>query len=110
MTQANTKYVSVRFRVPRDPSAYRPHDHFLQRAKYRLPDDSERSHVIESCIKHGKVRGATPPEGGELDSVTQRFAFEHDGWTLIVGIRPAAFKEPDTKHVAITIYPEEEDR
>jgi len=87
--------------VPRDPSRYRPTTHFIQRAKDRL-DDAERSDTIRSCIRRGKCYGTTPPDSDAAE-VKQHFAFHWRGWRVIVGIRPAALRDADKKHLAVTV-------
>lgn len=108
-TAPNTKHVNVPHPVPREPSAYRITDHFRNRARERVPAQL-RDDVIRECIKFGHVSGCADPHVTE-DGVEYHFQFKRqlgaEDWVLIVGIREVAFRDPDEKHVAVTVYPEE---
>ena len=108
----NTKHEQVRYAVPRDPDAYRATVHFGQRLKDRVPE-YKRDAVVRECIQRGDLFGTRPTVDCEEDEVKQYFAFQatvyDQAWRLIVGIRPAAFKRPDTPHLAVTIMEVDDD-
>ena len=104
-SQPNTKHVTVPHPVPRDPEQYRTTTHFSQRLRERFKNRAEWDRLIRETIERGQVRGTTPPEHAEANGgVQQYFAFNHDGVELLVGIRPAAFRDDAEQHLAVTIY------
>jgi hypothetical protein len=103
------KRVNVPMPVPRDPAEYRATIHFGQRLRERVPAE-HRDTVVETLFQRGDIYGASAPAttADEAD-VSQYFAFEASvedvEYRLIAGIRPAAFREPERKHLAVTIMP-----
>lgn len=93
-------------KVPRDPQAYRPTNHFYNRLKQRVPDELQDD-IAARCIKHGHV-SSTSPAGHCEGSVWQTYAFDYEiddtEWSVIVGIVPQAYGSEMVKHQAITIY------
>jgi len=108
----NTKYVTIRHEVPRDPEAYRATIHFGQRLRERVPDE-KRDAVVRECIEHGECSGSSPPRNDEHDTVRQYFAFDRSyagrRWRMIVAIRPQAYLDADEKHLAVTIIEVDDD-
>jgi len=100
----NSKYVTVKYEVPREPSQYRATAHIQQQMKKRIPEDIQ-SRVIRECITEGHCRGTTPPNEAGDDRI-QCFGFEKEIkdnlYRVVVGIRrPAILGEE--KHRAITV-------
>lgn len=111
----NTKRVQLVADVPREPDAYRRTDHVRQRQKYRS-DPELKTWIIEEVIETGTCAGAahvevgTPTADAE-DDYFARFTFTTEvwsegthEWTVVVGLRRAAFLTNDETHDVITAY------
>lgn len=104
----NTKKVTVAFEVPREPSEYSAGVHFTQRLRERVPEEL-RDRVVSECIRHGVCRGTGEPQStDDADDIKQWFQFDREvegvEWRVIVGVKEAAFVEPEIKHLAVTVY------
>lgn len=108
MTDPNTKYVTVRHEVPRDPDAYDYTSHAEQRRRYRR-DPKPKEWIIDEVIQEGRCAGQDVSSG---DDSTDVFRFEktvwseggdHD-WTVVVAIDPEAFTAPDRRHRVVSVY------
>lgn len=100
----NTKHVTVKYEVPRDPSKYRATAHIQQQLKHRVPEHLH-SRVIRECIEDGHCKGTTPPDAAADDQIQSfRFSTTIDGteWGVVVGIRRSAILG-NRKHRAITV-------
>jgi hypothetical protein len=100
----NTKHVTVKCEVPRDPGAYRATAHIQQQLKHRVPEHLH-SRVIRECIEDGHCKGTTPPDAASEDQI-QSFRFEQEIedtlYGVVVGIRRQAILGAK-KHRAITV-------
>jgi len=107
-TDPVTKQVAVPMDLPRDPEEYRATVHFGQQIKQRVPDHHQDMAVRET-IEFGDHKGSYHPDGvKKFDYVLQYFKVIGETWTVVVGIIPKAFLDPETKHLAVTIYPTEQ--
>jgi hypothetical protein len=98
--------VEIPVRPPRDPAAYRPTDHFLQRHRERVPefDKSLPRRVIETG-QASRVRGAAVADASDYGTpIAFTTAVRGEPWTVVVALRPVAFVDSDTKHRALTLY------
>lgn len=84
-----------RHRVPREPRAYHPTDHFLQRRHRRDPPPG----VVAAAIERGILKPTDDP-GLRL------FAIDYHGerWGVKVSLIPEAFHSERT-HRAVTVHP-----
>jgi hypothetical protein len=104
----NTKKITVAHEVPRDPAAYQPTIHFGQRLKERIPEN-HRDSIVRECLQRGRCHGVSDRKAKGHDDVRQCFGFDLDDdlldatYRLVVGIRPTAFRQASTNHLAITI-------
>ena len=95
----------VPVRPPRDPAAYRPTDHFIQRLRERVPEyDRDLPRRVIQDGRACRVRGDSVDDDlkygtpvGFTDTV------EGKPWTVIVALRPVAFVD-DVKHRALTVF------
>jgi hypothetical protein len=108
----NSKYVTVKFEVPREPAAYTATTHFRQRLNGRK-DPELKTWILEECIEEGRLRGVGDIDvrGPDLDETTATFAFDREIWSqgthqwrVVVGIVPKAFAEDDVHHRVITAF------
>lgn len=94
-----TPRYSLRVPIPRDPAAYSPSTHFLQRKRYRKP--TIKDWIIEELLTEGECK--------QVDS--NRFFFEktiwsegeHD-WRLVVAVNEEAFTDPEATHRILTAF------
>lgn len=107
-SEPNTKHVSVAMPVPREPSEYRATTHFGQRLRDRVPEQ-KRDRAVRETITDGRLVGTGNPIGDDNDRVRQYFKFIGDGWIVVVGVCDDAFLEESKKHLALTIYPADDD-
>jgi len=92
------------YAIPREPSAYRPTDHFMQMKRVR-EDPPVTGEVINNCFTEGDLADT---------NVSDRYKFvwkeqkprSNDHWYLIVAVDRAAFERESRKHHALTIYVE----
>ena len=100
--------VAVPVRPPRDAGLYRATKHFNQRLKERV-DRWHRGPVPRDVIVNGFVT-RRPFEGvTDADDPGHPVAFvgdvDGDTYTVIAALRPAAYRESDTVHDLLTVYP-----
>jgi hypothetical protein len=99
--------LEVPVRPPREPAAYRPTDHFIQRLRERVPEyDSD---LPRRLIEDGTatcVRGDSVEDGLQYGTpVGFTDTVEGKPWTVVVALRPAAFVDgDDVKHRALTVF------
>lgn len=95
----------VPVRPPREPAAYRPTDHFIQRLRERVPEyDSNLPRRIIEDGRACRVRGDSVDGGADYGTpVGFTTAIRGEPWTVIVALRPAAFVD-DGKHRALTVF------
>lgn len=84
---------------PREPSAYRPTDHFLQRKRDRDPPAG----AIADCIREGTPNASHKPLCRCFDATVHG-----EQWRVVVRFDPQVVHGPATKHRAVTICPVEE--
>lgn len=101
--------VEVPVRPPRNPSMYRPTDHFLQRLRERVPKH-DRDILPERLLREGDVERrpgdprADPDEAHDGAVVAFTATVRDKPWTLVVALRPAAFLNESSKHRALSVY------
>jgi hypothetical protein len=104
---ARDDLLEVPVRPPREPAAYRPTDHFIQRLRERVPEyDSDLPRRLIQDGTAARVRGDSVDDGlqygtpvGFTDTVGGK------PWTVVVALRPAAFVDgDDVKHRALTVF------
>jgi len=90
--------------IPREPSAYRPTDHFAVR-KAKRQEPPVKSDVIEKVISDGTLK---------TTHYKDRFFFERRigdwTWRVLVRMHDRAFVDDSKKHHAITVYAKESDQ
>jgi hypothetical protein len=98
--------VEIPVEPPRDPAAYRPRDHFIQRLRERVPEfarDLPRDVIQDGrvCRVHGDTVADSPDYGTPV-------AFTHtvrgDTWTVVVALRPDGFADDGADHYALTLW------
>lgn len=97
--------VEIPVEPPREPDAYEPTDHFLQRHRERVPDydDDLAARVIETG-RARRVRGDSVEDGADYGTpVGFTTAIRGEPWTVIVALRPAGFAD-DRHHSAPTVF------
>lgn len=101
--------VEVPVRPPRDPSMYRPTDHFLHRLRERVPKH-DRDILPERLLREGNVERrpgdprADPDEKHDGAVVAFTTTVRKEPWTIVVALRPTAFLNESSKHRALSIY------
>lgn len=99
--------VEVPVRPPRDPSMYRPTDHFLHRLPERV-SKHDRDILPERLLREGNVERrpgdsrADPAEAHDGAVVAFTTAVREEPW--VVALRPAAFLNEGSKHRTLSIY------
>lgn len=91
--------------IPRDPGAYRPTTHFLQRRYYRDPPPTGA--VLRYLFANGTLHESPRADADNA----YIFATELDGqeWRLVVGLDPEAFERDGAKHDVLTAICEAHD-
>jgi len=100
--------VTVPVRPPRDAGCYRATKHFKQRLNERIPSRHHgpvpRDIVEQGAVTRRPFRGIT-----DADDPGHPVAFvgdvDGDTYTVIAALRPAAYRESDTVHDLLTVYP-----
>lgn len=81
--------------LPRDPSAYQPTDHFLQRKRDRDPPGS----AIADCIRAGTVKRCDDELLRYLETT-----IHGEVWRVVVRFEPAVVHGSASAHRAVTIH------
>jgi len=104
-TEDRGRLVNIPVRPPREPAAYRPTDHYLQRHRERVPEyDSNLPRRVIEDGRARRVRGETVDGGADYGTpVGFTTAIRGEPWTVVVALRPAAFVD-DGKHRALTVF------
>ena len=99
--------VEIPVQPPRDPTCFRPTDHYLHRLHERVPE-RDRGDVPREIIKHGHVeRQAWAPskfDGEPGQPVAYTADVNAETYTVVTALRPSGFADPETKHVVLTVY------
>lgn len=98
--------VEIPVEPPREPAAYRPRDHFLQRLRERVPEYARD--LPRDVIQDGRVcrvRGDTvDDQPGYGTPVAFTATVDGDPWTVVVALRPDGFASADPTHHALTLW------
>lgn len=97
--------VEIPIRPPRDPDAYRPTDHFLQRLRDRVPEYDRD--LPGRVIAEGRTRRVNGDDVGDGPTYGTPVGFtatvRGEPWTVVVALRPRAFLDGG-KHRALTVF------
>jgi len=104
-TQDRGRLLNIPVRPPREPAAYRPTDHYLQRHRERVPEyDSDLPRRVIEDGRACRVRGDTVEDDlGYGTPVGFTETVRGEPWTVVVALRPTAFVDDD-KHRALTVF------
>lgn len=98
--------VEIPVEPPREPAAYRPRDHFIQRLRDRVPEYARN--LPRDVIQDGRVCRVRGDDVVDQPGYGTPIAFTKTvhgkPWTVVVALRPDGFADTDATHHALTVW------